>query len=107
VKTPVDSDPNRCYIRRNGEMIQAKVHRLHQLKAGDHIIKDTSGGGGVGRPEERDPQAVWNDVYINELVTLETAREIYKVVIDPATRQIDWDQTRSLRAGATTGRDRA
>jgi len=95
--------PNQCYIRRDGEMIQAKVHRLYQLKAGDHIIKDTGGGGGVGRPEERDPQAVWDDVYINEMVTLETAREVYKVVIDPATRQIDWDQTRSLRAG-TSGR---
>ena len=95
--------PNQCYIRRDGEMIQAKVHRLYQLKAGDHIIKDTGGGGGVGRPEERDPQAVWDDVYINEMVTLETAREIYKVVIDPATRQIDWDLTRSLHAG-TSGR---
>ena len=95
--------PNQCYIRRDGEMIQAKVHRLYQLKAGDHIIKDTGGGGGVGRPEERDPQAVWDDVYINEMVTLETAREVYKVVIDPATRQIDWDQTRSLRA-STSGR---
>ena len=93
--------PNTCHILRNGERIQAKVHRLHQLKPGDHIVKDSGGGGGVGRPEERDPQAVWGDVYINELVTLETAREIYKVVIDPATRQIDWDQTRSLRAGAT------
>ncbi|OGQ52769.1 MAG: hypothetical protein A3I10_07845 [Deltaproteobacteria bacterium RIFCSPLOWO2_02_FULL_57_26] len=95
--------PNQCYIRRDGEMIQAKVHRLYQLKAGDHIIKDTGGGGGVGRPEERDPQAVWDDVYINEMVTLETAREVYKVVIDPTTRQIDWDLTRSLRA-STSGR---
>jgi N-methylhydantoinase B len=94
--------PNRCYIRRNGEMIRAKVHRLHQLKPGDHVIKDTGGGGGVGQPEERDPQAVWDDVYINELVTLETAREVYKVVIDPKSRTIDWEQTRALR-GADKG----
>jgi len=92
--------PNRCYILRGGDKIPAKVHRLHQLKAGDHIVKDTGGGGGVGRPEERNPQAVWEDVYINELVTLEAAREIYGVVIDPATQQIDWNQTNARRAAA-------
>jgi N-methylhydantoinase B len=90
--------PNNCHILRNGERIRAKVHRLHQLCPADHIVKDTSGGGGVGRPEERDPQAVWDDVYINEFVTLEMAREVYKVVIDAETRQIDWERTRSLRA---------
>lgn len=96
--------PNTCHIvRSNGEKMKAKVHRLHKVYQGDHIIKDTGGGGGVGRPEERDPQAVWEDVYINELVTLETARDLYKVVIDPATRQIDWGQTKSLRAAVTAG----
>lgn len=95
--------PNACVIvRSNGEKMQAKVHRLHQVHHGDHIIKDTSGGGGVGRPEERDPQAVWQDVYINEFVTIETAREVYKVVIDPATRQIDWARTKALRAVAAS-----
>lgn len=93
--------PNVCHIlRRDGESYLAKVHRLHKLYAGDRIIKDTSGGGGVGRPEERDPQAVWEDVYIDELVTLAAAREIYKVAIDAATRQIDWEETRALRRAA-------
>jgi len=91
--------PNNCVIvRANGDRMQAKVHRLHQVHHGDHIVKDTSGGGGVGRAEERDPQAVWDDVYINEMVTLETAREVYKVAIDPATRKIDWEQTKTLRS---------
>jgi N-methylhydantoinase B/oxoprolinase/acetone carboxylase alpha subunit len=70
---------------------------LHQLKGGDHVIKDTGGGGGIGRPEERDPQAVWDDVYVNELVSLQAAREVYKVAIDSATKKIDWEQTRALR----------
>jgi N-methylhydantoinase B len=94
--------PNICYIVRNGEKIRAKVHRLHQLKGGDHVVKDTGGGGGIGRPEERDPQAVWDDVYINELVTIEAAREVYKVAIDPATRKIDWERTKALRGAAAT-----
>jgi N-methylhydantoinase B len=96
--------PNTCYIERSsGERMKAKVHRLHKVFHNDHVIKDTSGGGGVGRPEERDPKAVWADVYINELVTIETAREVYKVAIDPLTREIDWDQTKTLRATATGG----
>jgi hypothetical protein len=36
-------------------------------------------------------------VYINELVSLEAAREVYKVIIDPATRKIDWQKTQALR----------
>ncbi|MFQ5656310.1 MAG: hypothetical protein ACE5G5_02120, partial [Candidatus Methylomirabilales bacterium] len=64
----------------------------------------TGGGGGVGRPEERDPQAVWDDVYINELVTVQGAREIYKVVIDPETRRIDRDRTKSVRAAGGAAR---
>jgi N-methylhydantoinase B len=89
--------PNICHIVRNGERIRAKTHRLHQLKAGDHIVKDTGGGGGIGKPEERDPQAVWDDVYINELVSLEAAGDVYKVVIDPATKKIDQEKTAALR----------
>ncbi|MBI2183115.1 MAG: hydantoinase B/oxoprolinase family protein, partial [Deltaproteobacteria bacterium] len=92
--------PNICHIVRNGERIRAKTHRLHQLKAGDHVVKDTGGGGGIGRPEERDPQAVWDDVYVNELVSLQAAREVYKVAIDPATRKIDLEQTKTLRRAA-------
>jgi N-methylhydantoinase B len=91
--------PNKCVIvRANGDRMVAKVHRLHKLYQGDHIIKDTSGGGGVGRPEERDPQAVWIDVFVNELVTLETARNVYKVATDPVTRQVNEGETAKLRA---------
>jgi hypothetical protein len=39
-------------------------------------------------------------VVINELVTIETAREVYRVVLDPATRKIDWERTKALRAAA-------
>jgi N-methylhydantoinase B len=95
--------PNHCEIvdAATSAARVAKVHRLHKLHHGDRIIKDTSGGGGVGRPQERDPQAVWDDVYIDEQVTIEAAREVYKVVIDPLTRRIDHEQTRILRAAAS------
>jgi len=94
--------PNVCHIvNANGDKRLARVHRLHQVLLGDQIVKDTSGGGGVGLPRERDPQAVLEDVYINELVTIETARDVYKVAIDPARRQIDQDRTKALRAQAS------
>ncbi|OGA44622.1 MAG: hypothetical protein A3G25_09510 [Betaproteobacteria bacterium RIFCSPLOWO2_12_FULL_63_13] len=93
--------PNVCHIvHGNGEKVLAKVHRLHKVVRGDHVVKDTSGGGGVGPPEERDPMAVLEDVTINELVTIETARDVYRVVIDRATLRIDWEETNALRAAA-------
>jgi len=48
-------------------------------------------------PGERDPEAVRMDVR-NELVSLEAARDIYKVVLEPDTLEIDYDATQSLRA---------
>lgn len=46
------------------------------------------GGGGYGDPIERDPELVLRDVADN-LVSIECADEIYGVVIDPETRQIN------------------
>jgi N-methylhydantoinase B len=56
----------------------------------------SGGGAGVGKPEERDPESVKWDVR-NELVSIEMAKEVYKVVIDPETFEIDQEATRSLR----------
>ena len=54
----------------------------------------------MGVPGERDPQKVWEDVFLDEIVTVDCAREVFKVAIDPVTRQIDWDRTKALRAAA-------
>ena len=94
---------NTCSIVRGetGEKEVVKAHRLHPVKVGDRVIKDTSGGGGVGRPEDRDPQKVWEDVFLDEIVSIDYAREAFKVVIDPATGEVDQRQTEALRAAAT------
>ena len=55
----------------------------------------------MGRPEKRDPEAVRDDVR-NELVSVEMAREVYKVVIDPETFEIDRADTADLRRAADT-----
>lgn len=89
---------SKAYLLRDGEKSIIRGHRLYQLKPGDVIVKHTGGGAGVGNPTERDPREVRWDV-LNEYVTVEKARETYKVAIDPVTLQINEDQTRKLRAG--------
>jgi N-methylhydantoinase B len=69
---------------------------MTDVKEGDVLIKHSSGGGGVGDPIERDPEMVREDVE-NELVTVNAARDVYKVVIDPTTLEIDHEATRELR----------
>ncbi|MGH6725069.1 MAG: hypothetical protein ACREB8_00820, partial [Pseudolabrys sp.] len=86
----------RTYLHRNGEDIRVKPHRLVDVKEGDILIKHSSGGGGVGEPAERDPEMVREDVE-NGLVSLQAAREIYKVVVDAKTLKIDRAATKKLR----------
>jgi len=54
------------------------------------------GGGGYGDPLERDPQLVLDDVK-NGFVSIEKAKEIYGVVIDPKTLTLDLKATEDLR----------
>jgi len=91
--TPV----SRTYLRREGEDIRVKPHRLVQVKAGDVLVKHSSGGGGVGNPAERDPVLVRLDVK-KEFVSPEAAKEIYKVVLKPGTLDVDHAATQALRA---------
>ncbi|MEM7342793.1 MAG: hydantoinase B/oxoprolinase family protein [Chloroflexota bacterium] len=58
---------------------------------------DTTGGGGFGLPAERPVERVWADVR-DELVSIEQAAEIYGVVIDPTTLEIDEAATEKRRA---------
>jgi N-methylhydantoinase B len=92
-----DTPLNRAFVRRGKETIEiTEPHRGVHLKTGDHLITLTGGGAGVGRPEERDPEAVRADV-ANELVSVNMARDVYKVVINPRTCAIDGSATARLR----------
>jgi N-methylhydantoinase B/oxoprolinase/acetone carboxylase alpha subunit len=69
---------------------------LTQLKPGDVVTIDAAGGGGHGNPLQREPEIVERDV-IEGYVSLEKAREDYRVVIDPNTMKVNHEETRKLR----------
>ena len=69
------------------------------VQPGDVLVNSSGGGGGWGDPGQRSPAAVLADV-VNDYVSLESARELYGVVIDSATMTVDVGATDQLRAGS-------
>jgi len=68
-----------------------------RLKAGDVIRIVGPNAGGYGNPRNRDPQRVATDV-ADGLISIETARDGYGVVLDSATGTVDQAATAQLRA---------
>ncbi|MEE8434177.1 MAG: hydantoinase B/oxoprolinase family protein, partial [bacterium] len=87
---------SRTYILRGDERIRLKSHRMGELQGGDRLYKLSGGGAGVGDPREREPEKVLDDV-LDEITSLDEARNSYGVVIDPKTMEIDVRQTEDLR----------
>ena len=75
-----------------------KSKGVTQLKAGDMLSIRLPGSGGYGDPRDRDPQKVRWDV-INGKISLESARENYKVVFNP-DMTVNLDETKNLRGKA-------
>lgn len=67
-----------------------------EFGAGDEILYLADGGGGYGDPFEREPERVREDV-IDGYVSRDAARADYGVALTDAL-DIDWDETRRLRA---------
>ncbi len=59
--------------------------------------------GGFGDPMERDPKSVQGDIE-NLAITLDSARNIYGVVLDETTGDVDLKATETLRSGARAAR---
>src|SRR3712207_9082885 len=87
-----DAPPSRTFVQRDGELVRVKPHRMQPLEEGDVVIKLSSGGGGVGVPAERDPEAVRRYV-LDELVSVEAAEAVYGVVLQPETTEADRGRT--------------
>ena len=67
------------------------------LGPGDVFTHISAGGAGYGDPLARDPEAVLADI-VEERFTVEYARAVYGVVIDPETLKIDAAASQALRA---------
>jgi N-methylhydantoinase B len=70
---------------------------IAHLEPGDAFRVRSGGGGGHGSPLERPVAAVGNDVR-QGYVSVEAAAELYGVVVDPLTLEVDVVATERLRA---------
>src|SRR5258708_23476446 len=77
-----------------------------QLKAGDAFKIRSGGGGGYGSPLERPVADVAQDVR-QGYVTVKAATELYGVVLDPESFEIDLAATKKLRAARRSAGARA
>ena len=77
--------------------VPGNSYGLTQMTNGDVATIDAPGGGGYGDPLERDPEMVLSDV-VEGYVSIEGARNDYRVAVDPATFEIDWEETKKLRS---------
>jgi len=76
-----DGTVNYMVVIRDGKELK-RVSRItnFELRKGDILSIRSGGGGGWGRPEERDPELVKKDV-LNKYITVEEAKEIYGVAL--------------------------
>ncbi|MBV9586829.1 MAG: hydantoinase B/oxoprolinase family protein, partial [Alphaproteobacteria bacterium] len=89
--------------RRNSESHDIGKRTVYRAELGEVIRLWGGGGGGFGDPFERDPELVATDVAAG-LVSVERAREVYRVVIANGT--VDAKATAALRGRRrNTGND--
>jgi N-methylhydantoinase B len=85
------------YVR--GGSVERRGRVAHAPLADGQLVRSVTGtGGGFGDPREREPERVRDDVR-DGYVTLEDAREVYAVAVDPETLEVDATETASLRSG--------
>lgn len=82
-------------LRKDGEVKDIGRIVVLTLQAGDRLVMESPSGGGFGDPRLREPSRVLRDV-VNGLISPETAREVYGVVI--ADSVVDEKLTRERRA---------
>ena len=67
------------------------------VPAGTTYVQQAGGGGGFGDPRERPAERVAKEVR-DGITSLERAREIYGVAVDPESHALDAEETERLRA---------
>jgi N-methylhydantoinase B len=83
-------------IMRKGERLEYRTFDLKYLEPADVLVQESGGGGGYGDPMEREVEKVRWDV-LNEYVSVEKAKNLYGVVVNPETFEVDEEATKKLR----------
>ena len=105
------SMPHGLWIRRKGQNNRewfGSIISDEPIGAGDVFGRATAGGGGMGDPLEREPEAVMRDVE-DDYVTLERAKKDYGVVLDVvdldlAKYEVNVEATTATRAQIAASR---
>jgi N-methylhydantoinase B len=83
-------------IIRKGKHLPYRTFDLQYLEPGDILVSYSGGGGGVGDPLDREVEKVRLDAF-NEYISIQVARDVYGVVINPKTFEVDEEATTALR----------
>ena len=90
----------RCTVTDPDGVRESLKSKVTTYVGGDYLIEtQTPGGGGWGDPMRRDAAAVLADTAAG-LVSVERARGVYGVAVDPDTLTIDEQETARLRGSA-------
>jgi N-methylhydantoinase B len=88
---------NQIFLIRGSEKIPVRAARNVDLQEGDRFLMISGGGGGVGNPLEREVEKVKEDVE-EGVLSIQTAREVYGVVLDATTYEVDLKATDKIRS---------
>jgi len=86
----------RLEIERKGKRLPYRTFDLQYLEPGDILISNSGGGGGVGHPLDREVEKVRWDA-LNEYISIQAAKDVYGVVLDPKTFDVNNEATTELR----------
>lgn len=88
--------------RPDGSTYEWGSKEIVETPTGTVIVSLCGGGAGFGDPHDRPAEKVLEEVR-NEITSLEKARNVYGVVIDPATLELDAAATAELRSKKEDG----
>ena len=92
-----NAKPNKFTLHRSsGQVEEIDCGSIFEYKAGDWKEQYIQSGGGFGNPYERETEKVRENVR-DGLVSIDKARKVYGVVIDPATLEVNVEETEKLR----------
>jgi N-methylhydantoinase B len=91
-----DGKRHELWIQRGARVLPLRTMDTQYVQPGDVIGTMSGGGGGIGDPLNRDIERVAWDV-LNGYISLEKARDIYGVVIDPKSSKVNLEATAALR----------